>query len=98
MTRINQVVGPLLLVTFLVWQGISLKHFINGERRPPAWDQSVHLEIALDYHKAIHEGRWKDVFHLAPKPGMPPFPPLYHLGLMFAYDLDPANPAGAALW
>ena len=84
------------LALFLAFQAVLLNVYIRSETRPPSWDQSIHMEIALDYARALKAGRWSEVFHLAPKPGMPPFPPLYHLGLLPAYSS--ADPAAAALW
>ncbi len=84
------------LALFLAWQALDLRRTIQSETRPPAWDQAIHLEIALDYKEALKAGRLSDAYHLAPKPGMPPFPPAYHLGLLAA--LGGEDPAGAALW
>jgi hypothetical protein len=84
------------LSVFLALQALLLRSQVQDDTRPPSWDQSIHLEIALDYKEALHEGRVADAFVLAPKPGMPPFPPAYHLGLMRAYAS--ADPAHAALW
>ena len=90
------VLSLLGLSAFLAVQAILLRHFIRVDTRPPAWDQATHLEIALDYHQAIGTGRWGDAWFLAPKPGMPPFPPAYHLLLQGAFDT--ADPEHAALW
>ncbi len=84
------------LVLFLACEAILLRSYIRTDTRPPSWDQSIHMEIALDYRDAIKAGRFSDAWHLAPKPGMPPFPPAYHLLLMHAYNS--ANPDRAALW
>lgn len=84
------------LALFLAAEALLLRSFIRTDTRPPAWDQAIHLEIALDYREALKEGRLADAWFLAPKPGMPPFPPAYHLLLMRAYDS--ADPANAALW
>lgn len=84
------------LAVFLVMQALLLRSHVKEDTRPPAWDQSIHLEIALDYKEALAEGRLSDAFFLAPKPGMPAFPPAYHLGLMRAYASP--DPAHAALW
>lgn len=94
--RRNLIVCLAGLAVFLAWQAFLLKIYIRSETRPPSWDQSIHMEIALDYAAALKEGRWSDIIHLAPKPGMPPFPPLYHLGLIPAYSSP--DPASAALW
>ncbi|MCX5796598.1 MAG: hypothetical protein NTY77_13975 [Elusimicrobia bacterium] len=84
------------LAVFLAWEALALRSYVRVESRPPAWDQAIHLEIALDYRNAIRAGNWSEVIHLAPKPGMPPFPPLYQLLLKTAYvSSDPAN---ASLW
>src|SRR5438045_4069584 len=80
------VLSLLGLGLFLALKAVMLSSFVRRDTRPPSWDQAVHLEIALDYRNAAGLGRWSDIFHLAPKPGMPPFPPLYHLALMRAYD------------
>lgn len=84
------------LALFLAVEALLLRHYVRVDTRPPSWDQSVHLEIALDYREAIAAGRWSDLWYLPPKPGMPPFPPAYHLLLRGAYDS--ADPARAALW
>lgn len=84
------------LSAFLMAQALMVRSYARSQKRPPAWDQAVHMEIALDYREAARSGRWSDIMHLAPKPGMPPFPPLYHMALMHAYDSS--DPAGAALW
>jgi hypothetical protein len=90
------VLGLLGLAAFLAVEALLLRSHIRVETRPPAWDQAIHLEIALDYREALAEGRVSDAWHLAPKSGMPAFPPAYHLLLMRAYDS--ADPARAALW
>ncbi|MBI4371802.1 MAG: hypothetical protein HY552_05850 [Elusimicrobia bacterium] len=94
-SRLTLALSLLGLAGFLVLQGLLLRHFIRVDTRPPSWDQADHLEIALDYRQAIGAGRWGDFWYLAPKPGMPPFPPAYHLLLRGAYDSP--DPARAAL-
>ena len=94
-TDAKTVVGSLLavaaLVVFHAWQLLDWNRL---EGRPPAWDQSIHLEIAQDYKKALAKGELKELLFLRPKPGMPPFPPLYHLTLQPA--LGAPDPAAAA--
>ncbi len=90
------VLSVLGLAAFLAVEALLLRHYIRVDTRPPSWDQATHMEIALDYREAIGAGRWGDFWYLAPKPGMPPFPPAYHLLLRGAYDS--ADPARAALW
>src|SRR5476649_1345024 len=90
------VLSLLGLAAFLAVQALLLRHFIRVDTRPPSWDQSTHLEIALDYREALGAGRCGDAWFLAPKPGMPPFPPAYHLLLRGAFDSP--DPAHAALW
>ncbi len=90
------VLSLLGLAAFLAVSALLLRHFIRVDTRPPSWDQSTHLEIALDYREALGAGRWADAWFLAPKPGMPPFPPAYHLLLRGAFASP--DPAHAALW
>ena len=45
------------LAVFLAWEALALRSYIRVESRPPAWDQAVHLEIALDYRNAIAAGK-----------------------------------------
>lgn len=95
-SRKTLVLSLLGLVAFLSFEAILTRFYIRTDTRPPSWDQSIHMEIALDYKEAIHDGRWGDLWFLAPKPGMPPFPPVYHLLLRGAYASQ--DPARAALW
>jgi hypothetical protein len=95
-SRKTLVLSVLGLAVFLAFEAVLMRHFVRIDTRPPSWDQSVHLEIALDYRQALNAGRWSDFWFLAPKPGMPPFPPAYHLLLRGAYAS--ADPAHAALW
>ena len=68
----------------------------EGRVPAPSSVLATHLEIALDYREALGAGKWGDAWFLAPKPGMPPFPPAYHLLLRPAFNFD--DPAHAALW
>ncbi|HEX4048525.1 MAG TPA: hypothetical protein VH309_11850 [Elusimicrobiota bacterium] len=90
------VLSLLGLAGFLAVQALLLRHYVRVDTRPPSWDQATHMEIALDYREALGAGRWGDAWFLAPKPGMPPFPPAYHLLLRGAFDSP--DPAHAALW
>lgn len=90
------VLSVLGLVLFLAAEALLLRSYNRTDTRPPSWDQSIHMEIALDYREALRDGRLSDAWYLAPKPGMPPFPPAYHLLLSRAYAS--ADPAHAALW
>ena len=90
------VLSVLGLAAFLAVEALLLRHYIRVDTRPPSWDQSTHMEIALDYREALGAGRWGDAWFLAPKPGMPPFPPAYHLLLRGAFASS--DPAHAALW
>jgi len=94
--RKTLVFSMLGLVLFLGCEAFLLRSYIRTDTRPPSWDQSIHMEIALDYRDALKAGRLSDAWYLAPKPGMPPFPPAYHLLLTRAYAS--ADPAHAALW
>lgn len=84
------------LFVYLSCQALILRSYVKAQTRPPSWDESVHMEIALDYHEALKAGNYSGIVHLAPKPGMPPFPPLYHLLMSRVYSSP--DPAGAALW
>ncbi len=77
-------------------QAFLLSKWTAVESRPPAWDQAIHLEIAHDYKTLLAKGDWYSAFNLKPKPGMPPFPPLYQLSLIPAYNF--ADPVRASLW
>ena len=90
------VLSVLGLIGFLAVEALLLRHYVSVDTRPPSWDQATQMEIALDYREAIGAGRWGDLWYLAPKPGMPPFPPAYQLLLRGAYDSP--DPAHAALW
>lgn len=87
------VAGLLALVAF---QGFLMRSWIEGEARPPSWDQAIHLEIAHDYSTLLAQGDVRGAMRLAPKPGMPPFPPLYELTLL--PWLGSRDAASAALW
>ena len=78
------------LAAFLSIQALVLARWTAVDTRPPAWDQAIHLETALDYKEGL------DKLHPVPKPGMPPFPPLYHFALQRA--MGAADPAHGALW
>lgn len=95
-SRKTLVLSLLGLAGFLALQALLLRHYVRVDTRPPSWDQATHMEIALDYRQALGAGKWADMWYLAPKSGMPPFPPAYHLLLRGAYGS--ADPARAALW
>lgn len=78
------------LAAFIAFQAALLSRWVAVDTRPPAWDQSIHLETALDYRDG------GDKLHPVPKPGMPPFPPLYHFALGRAVGRPDAD--HAALW
>lgn len=84
------------VAAFLILQAVLLGLWNRAEVRPPSWDQSIHLEITLDYDRALSDWDFKGMFLLRPKPGMPPFPPLYHLSMLYA--MDEKDPVAAARW
>ncbi len=90
------VLSLLGLAAFLALEALLMRRYTRVDTRPPSWDQSVQLEIALDYRRDLAAGRASDAWFLPPKPGMPPFPPAYGLLLRGAYDSP--DPAHAALW
>ena len=64
----------------LAGAGFSLFHPRGG---PSSRLGSGHPpEIAQDYRAALAKGDLGSAWNLAPKPGMPPFPRSYHLGMM----------------
>jgi len=84
------------LAGLLLFHGLCLGMWISKDAAPPAWDQSIQMETALDCRDAIQAGEWSSLLSFSPKPGMPPFPILYHLTLQpFMGGEDPAK---AALW
>ncbi|MDE2490578.1 MAG: hypothetical protein KGM24_06995 [Elusimicrobia bacterium] len=95
-SRKTLVLSLLGLAAFLAVEALLMRRFVRVDTRPPSWDQADQLEIALDYRQALGAGRWSDFWYLAPKPGMPPFPPAYQLMLRGAYSSP--DPAHAALW
>lgn len=69
------------LLALLLFQHRLLSTWLAAEARPPMWDQAIHLEIAHDYATHLAKGDVHGLLRLAPKPGMPAFPPLYELTL-----------------
>lgn len=90
------VVSFLGVAALLAYQAALLSAWLGREDRPPSWDQAIHLEIAHDYSERLERGDWKGVLRLGPKPGMPPFPPLYELTLV--PWIGRADAANATLW
>lgn len=73
-----------------VWAG-SLILWHRLDTRPPAWDESVHLHLALDYkdfllHKTPLRSPWVDEY-----------PPLYHLSLIPFLSLGTPSASQTAL-
>ncbi|MFA6030806.1 MAG: hypothetical protein WC969_13190 [Elusimicrobiota bacterium] len=85
-----------LLAAYLLFQSLELRFFIAHESRPPGWDQANHLDVSLQYFRALKDGDWMLPWIIEPKHYIPPFPPLYHLALSWTYGTS--NPAGNALW
>lgn len=84
------------LLALVLFQGWLLGTWLQGEARPPMWDQAIHLEIAHDYAAFLSQGDVAGLLKLAPKPGMPAFPPLYELTLVPAIGRPDA--VNASLW
>ncbi|MDE1977367.1 MAG: glycosyltransferase family 39 protein, partial [Elusimicrobia bacterium] len=93
--RLFLAAGLAALALFLGWEWFALKAYVRQDAAPPSWDQSDHLSDAWDYRQALERGRWSVLWTLPPKPGMPPFPPLYALSIMGSYSSP--KPAQAAL-
>ena len=66
------------LLAVLLFEGVTLWFWLAIDTRPPAWDESIHLGVSLDYADAIAAGRWKRML----EPAYFNYPPLYHLGLV----------------
>lgn len=90
------VIALLGVAAFLAVEALLLRSFAREDTRPPSWDQAIHMEIGLDYRDALAAGRPGDALYLAPKSGMPPFPPVYHL--LLTRVMSAKDPAHAALW
>ncbi|MHB2025530.1 MAG: hypothetical protein ACYCPQ_02650 [Elusimicrobiota bacterium] len=93
--RLSLAAGLAGLFLFLAFERVALVRYAQKDARPPMWDQADHLLDAWDYRQALDAGRGSVLWTLPPKPGMPPFPPLYSLGVMGAYRSP--KPAQAAL-
>lgn len=85
--------GLLLLIGFHASQAAQ---WTAIDSRPPGWDQGVQLETAWDMKAALAKGDFNGAFHMAPKPGMPPFPPFYHLSLLPV--IGGPDPVNGAVW
>ncbi|MFI5346858.1 MAG: hypothetical protein ACHQ51_10840 [Elusimicrobiota bacterium] len=90
-SRKTLVLSLLGLTAFLAVEALLLRHYIRVDIRPPSWEQSVQMEMAMDYHDAKAAGA-----PAALKPGTPPYPPVYQWLLSGAYDSK--DPPRAALW
>lgn len=85
--------GLLLLIAF---HAMQTSQWVRHDTRPPAWDQSVQLETAWDLKEALAKGDIAGAMRMRPKPGMPPFPLLYHLSIQRA--MTAPDPVAVALW
>ncbi|TBR25322.1 hypothetical protein EPO15_02415 [bacterium] len=91
--QLGSLAGLLLLIGFHAFQAAQ---WTSHDRRPPGWDQGVQLETAWDLKAALSKGDLKGAFLNAPKPGMPPFPPLFHLSLLPV--IGGADAVNGAVW
>ncbi|MBI3298644.1 MAG: hypothetical protein HYZ75_10805 [Elusimicrobia bacterium] len=89
----GSLLGLLLLIGFHASQ---TKHWIANDNRPQGWDQSVQLETAWDLKQCLAQGDLGCAMRMPPKPGMPPFPLLFHLTGQPA--LGAADPVAGFLW
>lgn len=91
--------GALALCALLVGllHGALAARWLAVESRPPAWDHSVHLGTALDYAESARAGRLGGLILAAPRPGHPPYPPLYHYSLIPFLSAEQPQVAAAAL-
>ncbi len=79
--------GVLLAGLFLA-QAAFLLLWLKADTRPPAWDESHHLQIALEYRDALAAGDWARPL----RPSYSNYPPFYHL--LLAAALPPRAPEG----
>lgn len=70
-----------LLLAFLILNGIALARWVKQDIRPPAWDESIHIQNALDYQTRFHRDGWRGLL----KPAYFNYPPFYHLTLGLAF-------------
>ncbi|MBI5631761.1 MAG: hypothetical protein HY921_12860 [Elusimicrobia bacterium] len=80
----------------LAYQAALVARWVQVDAHPPSWDPSVHLSTALDYREAWEGRRWLDMLLTKPKPGHPPYPPLYHYTLIPLLGLP--HPHIAVAW
>ncbi|MFA6091830.1 MAG: glycosyltransferase family 39 protein [Elusimicrobiota bacterium] len=93
--RLGPILSLFCVAGLLVFMGFQVSDWAKRNTRPPAWDQSIQLEISLDLRDALARGDLASFLRMRPKPGMPPFPPLYALTIQgFGAGAD----AGRALW
>jgi 4-amino-4-deoxy-L-arabinose transferase-like glycosyltransferase len=71
-----------VLAVLILFHVCFLESWLRRDTRPPAWDESHHLRIALDYRDAIGRGEWGTLF----RPVYSNYPPLYHAVLATALD------------
>jgi 4-amino-4-deoxy-L-arabinose transferase-like glycosyltransferase len=67
-------------IVLALFEAIVIYLVLSRDTRPPAWDPSTHLYIALDYYFPLHSfqiDRFLKQILFAPKP----FPPLFHVSL-----------------
>jgi len=78
------------LLMALLFEGLTLHLWLGIDTRPPAWDESIHLSVALDYAEALKQGHWQRVL----EPAYFNYPPLYHLSLapVFFHRAHSRNP------
>jgi hypothetical protein len=95
-TRFTILLGALAIVALLLFNAWQIASWNKRETRPPSWDQAIQLEITHDTFQAVKKGEFKELFNFKPKPGMPPFPPVYHFTILYSMLSD--NPVAAARW
>ncbi len=76
-SKILQSPFGLLLVCLLAGHAVLHGLWTTIDSRPPAWDETHHLRIALDYQASLNQGDWGCWL----RPVYSNYPPLYHLGL-----------------
>jgi hypothetical protein len=70
--------GLIAVALFLLFNAATLVRWVHVDRTPLAWDESIHMRVALDYRERLRTGSLLDVL----RPAYFNYPPLYHLSLV----------------
>lgn len=65
--------------------GWALWRWSTIDTRPPAWDESIHLQLAMEYKTRLANEGWSSIL----EPAYFNYPPFYHLCLSWALGKTP---------